>query len=91
MRRALLSTSETPTLPDTTLTVLGCPHEADGSGYYRFYLPYQHLARSSDVRVILPEPGTKAIPSVDQITGASVDVIAGQRFCGPNGMSLWQQ
>jgi cephalosporin hydroxylase/glycosyltransferase involved in cell wall biosynthesis len=71
------------------LTIVGQPHEADGSGYYRFYLPFKHLARSSDHRVLLPEPGTKFTPSDDEI--AQTDLIVGQRFCGPHGVALWER
>jgi len=70
------------------LTILGQPHEADGSGYYRFYLPFHHLSRATGHRVMLPEPGVKFTPTVEQLIG--VDVVVGQRFCGPNGIGQWQ-
>lgn len=71
------------------VTILGQPHAADGSGYYRFYQPYKHLARGSDLRILLPEAGTKFTPNDEQI--AEVDVVVGQRFCGPDGIALWQR
>jgi len=71
------------------LSILGYPHEADGSGYYRFYLPYKHLARGVPHRVMLPEPGTKFTPDEEQL--AELDVIAGQRFMGADGVMLWER
>ena len=71
------------------LTILGYPHEADGSGYYRFYLPYKHLARGTTHRILLPEPGAKFTPDDDQIT--EIDIVAGQRFMGPDGIMLWDR
>jgi hypothetical protein len=73
----------------TDLTIFGQPHEADGSGYYRFYLPFQHLSRATNHRVMLPEPGTKSIPGDDFVE--SCDLIVGQRFCGPHGIALWER
>lgn len=70
------------------LSILGSPHAADGSGYYRFYLPYQHLARGTHHRILLPEVGSKFFPDDDQLD--EIDVIVGQRFCGP-GALLWQR
>jgi Glycosyl transferases group 1/Methyltransferase domain len=69
------------------LSILGQPHEADGSGYYRFYLPYKHLARNVPHRVMLPEPGSKFTPDNDQL--GEIDVIVGQRFMGAHGVKLW--
>jgi glycosyltransferase involved in cell wall biosynthesis len=71
------------------LTILGYPHQADGSGYYRFWLPYKHLARGTQHRVLLPEPGSKFTPDDDQI--AEIDMVAGQRFMGPDGVMLWDR
>jgi glycosyltransferase involved in cell wall biosynthesis len=75
--------------PTRPLSILGYPHEADGSGYYRFYLPYKHLARGVPHRVMLPEPGTKFTPNQDQL--GDLDVIAGQRFMGDDGVMLWER
>ncbi len=74
--------------PPDTITVLGIPHAADGSGYYRFYLPYQYLARGTDHRIVLPQPGVKFHPDDTQLD--ELDVIVGQRFCGP-GQGLWEK
>lgn len=68
------------------LTVLGYPHQADGSGYYRFYLPYKHLARGTTHRILLPEPGSKFTPDADQLS--ELDMICVQRFMGPDGVML---
>lgn len=69
------------------LTIFGYPHQADGSGYYRFYLPFKHLARGTDHRIALPQPGTRFTPDLDQ--AADLDMIVGQRFIGPEGQALW--
>jgi glycosyltransferase involved in cell wall biosynthesis len=69
------------------LTILGYPHAADGSGYYRFYLPYQHLARGVHHRIMLPEPGQHFTPNDEQIE--EIDIVVGQRMCGP-GQGLWE-
>lgn len=77
-------------MPDSSvLTILGYPHQADGSGYYRFYLPYQQLARGSFHRVLLPEPGVKFTPNDEQIE--EIDVLVGQRFAGPDAVLLWSR
>jgi glycosyltransferase involved in cell wall biosynthesis len=70
------------------LTIFGYPHAADGSGYYRFYLPFQHLARGVHHRVLLPPPGQTVVPDDDQVE--ELDMIVGQRFCGP-GQELWER
>lgn len=70
------------------LSILGIPHDADGSGYYRYYLPYQHLARGTHHRILLPAPGEKYFPEPDQLE--EIDVIVGQRFVGP-GQLLWEK
>lgn len=87
---ALLAPELRPERPGAKpLSILGYPHEADGSGYYRFYLPYKHLARGVQHRVMLPEPGTKFTPNNDQI--GELDVIVGQRFMGAQGVELWER
>jgi glycosyltransferase involved in cell wall biosynthesis len=70
------------------LTILGYPHDADGSGYYRFYLPFKHLARGTEHRILLPQPGQRFTPDMDQVE--EIDMICGQRFIGPEGMALWE-
>lgn len=74
---------------DTKLSILGCPHAPDGSGYYRFYLPYKHLARGVDHRIMLPPAGERFLPTAEQVD--QLDLIAGQRFVGPDGVALWEQ
>lgn len=71
------------------LTILGYPHDADGSGYYRLYLPYKHLARNTKHQVLLPEPRTKFTPDDAQVE--QIDVIAGQRIMNPDGVMLWER
>ena len=88
--QALLTPDVQPARVGTKpLTVLGQPHEADGSGYYRFYLPYKHLARNVPHRILLPEAGTKFQPNEEQV--AELDAIVGQRFMGAAGLSLWEK
>jgi glycosyltransferase involved in cell wall biosynthesis len=73
------------------LTILGNPHQPDGSGFYRFFLPYEYLAYNTDHRILLPEPGDHFFPDDDQIK--EIDVIAGQRWMNPKGVELlsrWQ-
>ncbi len=73
------------------LTILGNPHQPDGSGFYRFFLPSEYLAYNTDHRILLPEPGDHFFPDDDQIK--EIDVIAGQRWMNPRGVSLlksWQ-
>lgn len=70
------------------LTIFGYPHDADGSGYYRFYLPFKHLARGSEHRILLPQPGTRFTPDLEQIE--EIDILSGQRFIGPEGSALWE-
>lgn len=70
------------------LTIFGYPHAADGSGYYRYYQPFKHLARGSDHRILLPAPNTKVTPDADQLE--EIDMISGQRFVGVDGLDLWE-
>jgi glycosyltransferase involved in cell wall biosynthesis len=69
------------------LSILGYPHDSDGSGYYRFYLPYKFLARGVSHQVMLPEPHTKFTPNDEQLH--NIDVIAVQRFMGADGVELF--
>lgn len=71
------------------LSFLGIPFGPDGSGYYRFYLPYKHLAANSPHRVMMPPPGAPEwYPNDDQLE--EIDVIAGQRMCGGTGIKIWE-
>lgn len=73
--------------PNRPLSILGYPHDADGSGYYRFYLPYKLLARATPHRVMLPQQGQHPVVNDDDLP--QVDAIVGQRFMGP-GLDLWK-
>lgn len=70
------------------LTVLGYPHDADGSGWYRYYLPFKHVARHTHHNVLLPEPGTKFTPNDDQLT--ELDAVSAQRLMDPDLWRRWK-
>lgn len=69
------------------MRILGIPHNADGSGYYRVYQPLAQLGRH-DHEVTLPPHGTHILPY--QFWLDELDVIVGQRLGGSVGSSLWQ-
>jgi len=83
----LLGCEQPSRVESRPLSILGYPHNSDGSGYYRFYLPYKHLARGCAHAVMLPEPGTKFTPDDDQVR--AIDCIVGQRIMGADGVRLW--
>ena len=64
--------------PTRTLTVIGLPYQADGSGYHRFYLPFQHLRANSRHIYGLPAPGTK-VPNPTAADMEDIDVLVMQR------------
>jgi glycosyltransferase involved in cell wall biosynthesis len=64
--------------PGRTLTVIGLPFQADGSGYHRFYLPFQHLRANSRHIYGLPAPGTK-LPVPTAADMEDIDVLVMQR------------
>ncbi len=68
-----------------TLVIGGIAHAPDGSGYYRFYLPYKHLGANSRHIVGMappgPQPGPLGPAEVEQM-----DVVALQRPAGRNGV-----
>lgn len=66
-----------------TLTIGGIAHAPDGSGYYRFYLPYKHLGQSSHHIVGMAPPGQQPPMSPDDVSG--LDVLALQRPAGRVG------
>ena len=70
-----------------TLKIGAVPHNTDGSGYYRFYLPFQHLAEQSMHIYAATAPGPA--PSLQQIEG--FDVLALQRPAGRAGTHLLEQ
>ena len=69
---------------DRVLTVVGMPFAPDGSGYYRMYLPFKHLAGNSRHVFAIPPPGRR----IDPPTPADledVDVLVMQRPAHPYG------
>lgn len=69
------------------LSVLGLPHQADGSTYYRMFLPLSCLQQTSGHRVMIPRPDVRFLPEPSQL--ADVDVLVMQRPAGPAGMQCW--
>ncbi len=69
------------------LSVLGLPHQADGSTYYRMFLPLSCLQQTSGHRVMIPRPDVRFLPEPAQL--ADVDVLVMQRPAGPAGMQCW--
>ena len=51
-----------PAARDRVLTVVGLPYAPDGSGYYRFYLPWKHLSANSRHVFGVPRPGQDISP-----------------------------
>jgi glycosyltransferase involved in cell wall biosynthesis len=77
--------------PETrTLQILGVAHAPDGSGYYRFYLPYKLLSEQSRHMVMMPPLGTAFNPNPRELDGIlqTFDVVALQRPAGPGGVRL---
>ncbi len=72
------------------LTILGWPHAPDGSGYYRFYLPFEFLAHYSHHRVAIPTPEMLPYEPNDEDID-EVDVLIGQRWMFPRGIKLLEQ
>lgn len=77
------------------LTVLGYPHQPDGSGWYRYFLPFKNVARYSDHHIALPPPVNAKtgkfeayIPHGEDLE--QLDVISVQRFLNPPLMREWQ-
>jgi hypothetical protein len=68
-----------------TLTIVGMPFQADGSGYHRFYLPFKHLTANSRHVFGIPAPGQK-IPLPGPADVEDVDVLVMQRPSFPRGM-----
>lgn len=71
------------------ISILGLPHAPDGSGYYRFYLPFKHLANGGE-QAILPRPGVRYLPRPEELDGGGLDVLVAQRICGADGLKLWE-
>lgn len=70
------------------LTFVALPAAPDGSGYYRLYLPFKHLAANSRHLAMIPPPGrTPPMPAPADMEG--VDTFIAQRPVGPLGMRTW--
>lgn len=63
---------------DRVLTVVGLPFAPDGSGYYRFYLPFKHLSANSRHVFGIPAPGAR-VPPPAPAELEDVDVLVMQR------------
>lgn len=66
-----------------TLTIGGNAYNTDGSGYYRFFLPYAHLGKNSFHIVGMVPPGSPPLGPED-IDG--LDVLVQQRPAGRAGI-----
>jgi glycosyltransferase involved in cell wall biosynthesis len=67
-----------------TLIIGGIAHAPDGSGYYRFYLPFKHLGQNSQHIIGMAPPGPTPAP-LGPADVANLDVLALQRPAGRNG------
>ena len=73
--------------PGRTLTVIGLPFQADGSGYHRFYLPFKHLRANSRHIYGLPAPGVKVpTPAAEDVK--DIDVLVMQRPAFQHGARM---
>lgn len=70
------------------LTIIALAGGADGSGYYRMYLPFKHLAANSRHLALIPPPG-RTPPQPARADMEDVDVFIVQRPVGPVGMRTW--
>jgi glycosyltransferase involved in cell wall biosynthesis len=67
-----------PVTQDRVLTVVGLPFAPDGSGYYRFWLPWKHLSANSRHVFGIPAPGQRIpVPAPGELD--DVDVLVMQR------------
>lgn len=70
---------------DRILTIVAMPYQADGSGYYRMYLPFKHLTANSRHIFGIPAPGVKVgLPGPADLE--DVDVLVTQRPAFKFGM-----
>ena len=69
---------------DRVLTIVGMPFAPDGSGYYRLYLPFKHLAANSRHVFAIPPPGRRVDPPTPQDL-EEVDALVMQRPAHPYG------
>ena len=70
------------------LTIIAMAGGADGSGYYRLYLPFKHLAANSRHLALIPPPG-RTPPQPSRADMEDVDVFIAQRPIGAVGMRTW--
>jgi glycosyltransferase involved in cell wall biosynthesis len=68
-----------------TLVIGGLPHNPDGSGYYRFFLPFKHLIANSRHLIAVGPHGPQAAP-LSPADIPNMDVLAMQRPAGRNGV-----
>jgi glycosyltransferase involved in cell wall biosynthesis len=75
---------------DRTLTVCGIAHAPDGSGYYRFFLPFSHAGANSRhvIGMIRPGIGVDDLMRHASELDGEMDLIALQRPCGREGSKL---
>jgi glycosyltransferase involved in cell wall biosynthesis len=71
------------------LTIAGMAHAPDGSGYYRFYLPFRWLADKSEHMCGMPPIGQQWAPSDAELS--QIDVLAMQRPAGKPGVRQMEQ
>jgi glycosyltransferase involved in cell wall biosynthesis len=67
-----------------TLRIGAVPHNTDGSGYYRLYLPFKHLSTNSFHIVGAAPPGQ--VPTIEELD--RIDVLALQRPAGRAGTHM---
>ncbi len=63
---------------DRTLTIVGMPYQADGSGYHRLYQPFRHLTANSRHVFGIPAPGAR-LPHPTPADVEDIDVLVFQR------------
>jgi Glycosyl transferases group 1 len=77
--------------PSRILTVVGLPANNDGSGYHRFYQPFEQLRRRGRHLYMIPSPGAGQPPPPSKEELEDVDVLAAQRPAGAQGQQLWDR
>lgn len=71
------------------LTIAGMAHAPDGSGYYRFYLPFRWMSELSSHMVGMPPIGQQWTPNDAELS--QIDVLAMQRPAGKPGVRQMEQ
>lgn len=69
---------------DKTLTIVGAMHAADGSGYYRYIVPFGELHEQSRHLIGMATPGAPVFQSEEQMEGC--DVVSLQRPASKAGV-----